>query len=388
MPPWPNRITGPKAHPVDADDQLVARRGRRIIGCTAKPRAAPPAARARRASSIAAAAAATACGVAEVERDAADIGLVARCRATGSSAPPGSRSRAPPRRVVGGRRDARVARPDAVGGSTPWLPALEQRRGPRPARRAIDRARASRSGGAGPRRRRLISSSWLRRYCDELHEGAHRVLRACRRSGCRAARRCAAPRRRHRRRASRRGRCRRTAPSGDAAPRDLGGCGTIAVGRVDAQEGVGSGSSSRISQRARHSARPGASPMMSTGLASRPGRRQHGVELCQRLRRSAASVPPREQRVGRQHARRRRRWSRWRGGRRIGRRARQRLDGVEQILGRRDAQHAGAAERGIVDVVGPGQRAGMRRGGCAPFPARPALTRSPACGARRRAPPT
>ena len=45
---------------------------------------------------------------------------------------------------------------------------------------------------------------------------------------------------------------------------------------------------------------------------------------------------------------------------------RQRLGGDEQVVQRVDAQHAGAADRGVVDQVGAGERAGVRgRGGLA-----------------------
>ena len=56
-----------------------------------------------------------------------------------------------------------------------------------------------------------------------------------------------------------------------------------------------------------------------------------------------------------------------------GTRARQRLDGVEQVVGLEDAQHAGAAEGGVVDVVGAGQGAGVRGAARAPSGKRPAL---------------
>ena len=42
------------------------------------------------------------------------------------------------------------------------------------------------------------------------------------------------------------------------------------------------------------------------------------------------------------------------------RHARQRCGGVEQFLDLVDAQHAGAPERGVVDGIGAGQRAGVR----------------------------
>ena len=68
------------------------------------------------------------------------------------------------------------------------------------------------------------------------------------------------------------------------------------------------------------------------------------------------------QRIGRQHA----------GAAAVGQdgqplaaqgpRARQRLGGVEQVVQRLDAQHAGAPERGVEDLVRAGQRAGVRGG--------------------------
>ena len=99
------------------------------------------------------------------------------------------------------------------------------------------------------------------------------------------------------------------------------------------------------------------------GVAPAPGRRQHRVEAGQRLRRqlgeAAALV---DEGVGREdaepaavgHDRKA-----VAGHRRA---PRQDLDGVEQLLQRPHAEHAGAPEGGLVDGVGAGERPGVGGG--------------------------
>ena len=126
-------------------------------------------------------------------------------------------------------------------------------------------------------------------------------------------------------------------------------------------------------------------------VAARPGRRQHRIELLDRLRREirqrAAEVDqaidrhdPGTAAVG--HDRQPLAARAHRDAPREG------LDRGEQLVEVVHAQHAGAADRRIVDVVGAGQRTGVRRGGLRPLGDAPGLDhhhRLDACrGACRR----
>ena len=121
-------------------------------------------------------------------------------------------------------------------------------------------------------------------------------------------------------------------------------------------------------------ARASASPMMSTGLPCDHAARQHGIELGHRFRRQLREATVSiEQTVRRENAeaaavRDDREPIPARDGA-----ERERLDRVEQIFELEHAQHAGAAERGVVYRVGSGQRAAVRSRRARAFACRPDL---------------
>jgi hypothetical protein len=328
--------------------------------------------------------------VRQIERDSADIGLVRDVRRQDLQRH---------RKADRGRGDRRLVRVghgmglrhrDAVGGKEPFRFGLGE---PLPAarERALDhgtRGRAIRNELLGHRGRRLHQRPLAVAVADQVHEGEHRLPRRLVHRQAIALEQAAG------------------LVDGSAAADPAGDQRLVrpALRRFDHRlGGIGAGSDAgravqhqdRVDARILEQDAQGIAVALARRvpddvdrIAAAPGGGQRRAQALERRGREfgemAALV---DQRVGGDHPEAA---AVARDGETVafeGHRGRQDLGGVEQLLERAHAQHAGAPERGAIDLVGAGERTGVRCDGSRALGVPASLEHdhrlAPACRARR-----